>query len=357
MGKKILKIAGVVIGAILLVVIIYLLYVILSYDRIEDRLPLNPQGDAMEKGAEEGREYTIVTQNCGFGAYSPDFTFFMDGGTESWGKSKEEVVSNIDKAAKKLLSYEPDLVLLQEIDTDSTRSYHVDQREQMINLFPGFEHVFSQNFHSAFLMYPLTQPHGVCNSGILTFSKMDITSALRRSLEISTDLKKLVDLDRCYSVSRIPVDNGKELVLYNVHCSAYGGSDKIRNSQITQLTKDMAEEYEKGNYCVCGGDFNHDFTGDSGVLLGSGSMDQFGWAQPFPVNLLPDGIVQCLDYDDEELIATCRNCDVAYGPDCKVVIVDGFLVSENVKVTSLKNIDAEFAYSDHNPVVMKFILE
>ena len=35
-----------------------------------------------------------------------------------------------------------------------------------------------------------------------------ITSALRRSLPIETGFTKLLDLDRCYSVSRIPVDGG-----------------------------------------------------------------------------------------------------------------------------------------------------
>ncbi|MBQ1423610.1 MAG: endonuclease/exonuclease/phosphatase family protein, partial [Lachnospiraceae bacterium] len=177
-----------------------------------------------------------------------------------------------------------------------------------------------------------------------------------RSLTISTGFSKFLDLDRCYSVSRIPVKDGKELVLYNIHSSAYGGSDEIRTAQITQLTEDMLAEYKKGNYCVCGGDFNHDFTGDSAIVLGGSGTGEFGWAQPFPAELLPEGISRCIDYDDESLVATCRNCDVPYGPDCKVFVVDGFLVSDNVSVLELHNVDTGFAYSDHQPVVMRFQL-
>ena len=159
-------------------------------------------------------------------------------------------------------------------------------------------------------------------------------------------------------MSRIPVENGKELVLYKIHASAYGGSAVIRTAQMTQLLTDMQEEYEAGNYCVCGGDFNHDFTGDSTQVLNSGvEHTDFGWAQPFPEELIPEGISRCIDYDDPELIATCRNCDVGYGPDCQVFVVDGFLVSANVRTTELHNIDTGFVYSDHCPVVMKFILE
>ena len=121
-------------------------------------------------------------------------------------------------------------------------------------------------------------------------------------------------------------------------------------------TLEVSAEYQKGNYCVCGGDFNHDFTGDSTLVLGGGSMTGFGWAQPFPQELLPEGIHRCIDYDDENLIPTCRNCDVPYGPDCQVFVVDGFLVSDNVEVEELHNVDTGFAYSDHHPVVMTFKL-
>ena len=357
MLKRTLKPLGIVLAAFLAAALIYFLYVILSYSRIPDRQPLQPLGNAAAEVAETGRSYTVVTQNCGFGAYSPDFTFFMDGGTQSWAESRESVEANLTMAAEELLSLAPDFVLLQEIDTDSTRSYHTDQRELMIPHFPDFARVFAVNYHSAFLMYPLTQPHGASNSGLLTFSRAAVSSALRRSLEISESFSRFLDLDRCYSVSRIPVDNGRELVLYNVHTSAYGGSDEIRTSQITQLAQDMYEEYQKGNYCVCGGDFNHDFTGDSTLVLGGAEMGEFGWAQPFPAELLPEGISRCTDYGDPELIPTCRNCDVPYGPDCQTFVVDGFLVSDNVRVLEVHNLDTGFAYSDHNPVMLRFQLD
>lgn len=357
-GKKALKIILIVLGALIAMVLIYLAYVIFSYDRIEDKQALDTKGTAAEESAHIGTDYTIVTQNLGFGAYTPDFTFFMDGGTQSWANSKDSVINCIDSAITEVTSFYPDFILFQEIDTDSTRSYHVNEETLLFDALSGdgYNEVFAVNYHSAFLFYPFTQPHGASNSGIATFSKISITSAIRRQLEISTGFSKFLDLDRCYSVSRIPVDNGKELVLYNVHLSAYGGSDAIRTSQMSMLFNDMKAEYEKGNYCVCGGDFNHDFTGDSTQTLNGGSDEEFGWAMPFPEDLLPDCIMRCIDYEGGELIATTRNCDIPYGEDSFTVILDGFLVTENVKVHSVKNIDTGFTYSDHNPVVMQFEL-
>ena len=46
---------------------------------------------------------------------------------------------------------------------------------------------------------------------------------------------KLVDLDRCYSVSRVPLENGRELVLYNFHLSAYTSDGTIAEEQLEML--------------------------------------------------------------------------------------------------------------------------
>lgn len=71
-------------------------------------------------------------------------------------------------------------------------------------------------------------------------------------------------------------------MLFNVHLSAYGGSDEIRAAQMNMLFGDMLAEYQKGNYVVCGGDFNHDFTGNSTQVLNGGEMTDFGWAAALP---------------------------------------------------------------------------
>jgi endonuclease/exonuclease/phosphatase family metal-dependent hydrolase len=346
-----------ILGVILLVVIGYLLYVFISYDRIPDRQDLEVQGEAPIEQAEVGKTYRIVTQNIGFGAYTADYTFFMDGGTESRAKSKESVIDTVGAAAAQVFRENPDFVFFQEVDTDSTRSYHVNEEDLLNAVFTDYQRVGAVNYHSAYLMYPILEPHGSSNSELLTYTSITATSSLRRSLPISTSVSKFLDLDRCYSVTRIPVENGKELVLYNVHLSAYGNSDEIRTAQMTMLFEDMQAEYEKGNYCVCGGDFNHDFTGDSTQVLNGGANTDYGWAQPFPEELLPDGILRCDNYTAGVELPTCRNCDVPYEEGNFTIIVDGFLVSANVTVERLENVQTGFVYSDHNPVVMEFVLQ
>lgn len=358
--KSIKTVLKALIGSILAIVIIvagYLGYVLLSYSRIEDKQQIKPSATGLDSAVSTEKTYTAYIQNLGFGAYTQDFTFFMDGGTDSWAESEESVIDCINKGADTAEKYNPDFILFQEVDFDSTRSYHVNQREMLENHFSSYSSAFAVNYDSAFLMYPLTQPHGASKAGILTLSRYNISSALRRSLPISESVNKFLDLDRCYSVSRVPVDNGKELVIYNVHLSAYGGSDEIRTAQMTMLFEDIKSEYDKGNYCICGGDFNHDFTGDSTQKLNKGQTMNFGWAQPFPTELLPECIIRCDAYSTEKLIPTCRNCDIPYKEGNDTFIVDGFLVTDNIEVTRLENIQTNFEYSDHNPVFIEFSLK
>ena len=282
----------------------------------------------------------------------------MDGGTGSWGNSEDSVKKCITGAAETAKGRNADFVFYQEVDTDSTRSYHINQVEQIKNSLAGYNSVYSQNYHSAFLMYPFTQPHGASNSGILTLSKSKINSAIRRSLPIATDFSKIIDLDRCYSVSRLSTNNGKELVAYNVHASAYINDPKILDRQFKMLFDDMAKEYKKGNYVICGGDFNHDFTCDSVKKLNPDNPEGYSWTSPFPDEMLPEGIVKNTDYSDGKTTATARNADIPYDKEKSfTVILDGFLTSDNITVSFLQNIDTGFIYSDHNPVVMKFKLK
>jgi len=166
-----------------------------------------------------------------------------------------------------------------------------------------------------------------------------------------------LDLDRCYSVSRIPTENGKELVLYNVHLSAYGGSDEIRTAQMTMLFNDMKAEYEKGNYCVCGGDFNHDLR-----ALEDSEGEFENWAYPFPRSQMPEGTRFAMDDLSKEaidaLVDSCRDPREAYNVEStKTYMLDGFIVSNNIKVINYEVVDSGFAYSDHQPVMMQFKLK
>ncbi len=354
MLKKVLKAIAILLAVVLIVAIGYVAYVFISFHRLPD---MDAEVDMAGEAVRTGEEYTIATWNLGFGAYSDDYGFFMDGGTESWAFSKDAVHQNLGHAAEVLDGLDPDLMILQELDIDATRSYHVDQAELMCQAFPEYQAYFAQNYDSPFLFYPFNQPHGASKSGILTLTRPGFDRTARRSFPIEKGLSKLLDLDRCYSKVWIPVEGGKYLVLYNQHLSAYTSDGTIAQEQLELLCADMLAEYEGGNYVVCGGDFNKDLPGNSAEIFGVPG-DDYTWNQPIPEGTIPEGLTLVDSLEPEDPIPSNRIADGPYVPGVTFVsTVDGFVVSDNVRVESCRVIDDGFKCSDHNPVLMAFVLE
>ena len=110
----------------------YVLYLQLTYYRIPDNTPVSNQGATPEATTVQvGQTYTASTYNIGFGAYTPDYTFFMDEGimqdgtrtvgTHGRAVSRNSVLYTTNGALNTVSSLNggtaPDFILFQEIDT------------------------------------------------------------------------------------------------------------------------------------------------------------------------------------------------------------------------------------------------
>jgi endonuclease/exonuclease/phosphatase family metal-dependent hydrolase len=154
--------------------------------------------------------------------------------------------------------------------------------------------------------------------------------------------------------SRFPVrGTDRELVLINLHLEAYdSGEGKI--AQTRQLVSLMKEEYAKGNYVIAGGDFNQRFS----------NIDQS--AYPVYDGMWQPGEISAEEFgSDFSLLAdpaapTCRSLDRPLaGADTngfQFYLIDGFIVSRNVRADSVETLDQGFVFTDHNPVRMSFTL-
>ena len=358
--KKVLKISGIIIGVLLLIVLAYVAYLLIDYHREEDNLPLEvtePASGVQAGAVPTGETLSITSWNIGFGAYTDQYSFFMDGGEHSRGFSKEIVEKTVEQISDDLVSFDSDFYFLQEVDTDATRSYHLNEYEMIASRFDEKYKIFAQNYDSSYLFYPILEPHGKSQAGISTMSDYPVNSSVRRSLPIQSGLAKFFDLDRCYSISRLPAADGKELVLINFHLSAYTTDPTVAEAQLAMMYEDMTAEYKAGNYVICGGDFNKDLLGDSSEVFGVSGED-YSWAQPFPYDSVPEGFTVVAPFDEENPVPSCRNADKPWDPETNFQLtIDGFIISDNVRPVSSDVVDLQFACSDHNPVYMDFILE
>lgn len=353
----------------------YAAYLESHYSRIADNKMLKIESPRAEiEGGQPqqvsyGTTYTLTTYNVGFGAYTPDYTFFMDKGVMKDGTPKQGVhgkavsLESVEAATQGSIATiaqaangsAPDFMFFQEIDTDSDRSYHVNQVKAVKDTFSTYESSFASNFHSGFLAYPLHDMHGKVNSGILTLSRVNMINSIRRSYPVTTDFPdKYFDLDRCFQITRYTLPDKHSLVLINSHMSAYDKGGKFRAAQLKLLTDTLVSEYAKGNYVIAGGDWNHALC-DSLELYPSeqGIPD---WVKPLNASDLPQGFT-CVAADNLSEVPTCRGDDIAYEKGVTyTTTVDGFIVSNNVEAQA-HNIDTGFATSDHNPVLLTFKLK
>ena len=304
-----------------------------------------------------GEALTVLSWNEGYGGLGKGSDFFMDGGKNTKSADKAQVQAYLEGIAATIENVDADLVLLQEVDSNSSRTYGIDERT-LLDRGMSCE-TYALNYSCPFVPNPNTlfiNPLGKINSGLFTMSDdLLIESAERISLPCPFSWPlRIANLKRCLLVSYLPIEGSdKQLVLVNLHLEAYDdGEGKI--AQTNQLREFITTEYEKGNYVIAGGDFNQVFPGSLDVypnthpdLWEPGVLDE---------NLLPEGWTLAYDLSTP----TCRLLNQPYDPadtaNTQYYVIDGLILSPNVMLESVDTLDMAFANSDHNPVLINVTL-
>ncbi|MGL9727783.1 endonuclease/exonuclease/phosphatase family protein [Enterococcus sp. DIV0756] len=351
--KKIIKIFLGIVVAIIVVLGGYLIYLFASYDRLPDNQTLNPDNHHNQT-LEINKTYRAMTHNIGYGAYPPSYSFFMDGGKYSRAYDKKTVNENMRGIVETTKELSPTFAFYQEVDQDGDRSQHVDEVAFLRQQLPDYNSLYGQNYDSSYLFYPFTDPIGQAKSGLVTMSQAKITSSKRYSLPIETNFNKFFDLDRAFTVSRIPVKGGKEFIAINTHLSAFTKDRSIQAAQLKKIFDVMESEYKKENYVMVAGDYNHDVLGNSPEVFGT-SKKRETWTHPFPKEELPEGFHLPTGQLAEEKKPSARALNEPYKKgQTYTTLIDGFLISDNINVKAVHIKDMQFKYSDHNPVYLDF---
>ena len=307
------------------------------------------------KGVKKGDSIKVMSWNIGYGALGDNADFFMDGGNHVLTSSKNRVKKNIKSISGEIRKQSPDITMIQEVDEDSRRSYHINQVEKLGKAMDGSEYYYARNYKAAFVPYPIP-PLGKMDSGIMTISRLKVNSAKRVSLPVSfTWPVRTVNLKRCLLISRTKVKGtSKELVYINLHLEAYDkGAGK--KAQTRALNRILKQEAAKGNYVIAAGDFNQTF---NNVDMNEYKVSKGLWK--------PD-IIDISDYDlslnfvMDSTTPTCRSLDKplkgANKSKFQYYVIDGMIYSSNIEMSYCKTVDLGFKNSDHNPVVAEIKLK
>lgn len=295
--------------------------------------------------------FSLLTWNIGYGGLGKESDFFFDGGIGV--RQSEEITQKNETGISNFLVENDsiDFVLLQEVDKDSRRTYHKDQTALFKEKLSHKSALFAVNYNCAFVPQPIGNPYGKCYAGIMSLSNFNNSNNQRVALAADASWPLgLFMLDRCLLKSSYPLQNGKELIIINMHLSAYDDGT-VKQEQMDKLKEIILEEFHKGNYVIVGGDWN-----------------QYPPMYEIPVMKQKDAIAQIkIDENYPEKgwnwgvdvnVPTNRKLESPYNPELSdKIVIDFFLTSPNIEIQSVKGVNLDFEYSDHQPVIMNVSLK
>jgi len=350
--KIVARILGVFVGLFLVSVLSFILFLMVT-----EFSPVSKSKaviDGTGKSKEPSRcEYSLMTWNIGYAGLGKEMDFFYDGGTMT--RPPHWQFLHYFNGIKKVLKAqeEADFILLQEVDVCSKRDWYQDEYTGLSSVMTKQYHGFAQNYECRFVPLPFTDPMGKVKAGLVTFSSIPPYEATIQyyGSDFSWPLR-LVMLKRCYMLFRFRLDNGKDLVIMNLHNSAYDSTGVLREKELHVLDSVINRENELGNYVIAGGDWNSNPRGFNVRTIHQG--DLVTTIEP-PI---PGSYLRGWNFVYDSLNPSNRYTDIPYRKgETKTTIIDFFVVSENVEVKNVTTIPMGFEYSDHEPVVMKIRLK
>ncbi|MBI9067231.1 MAG: hypothetical protein JEZ09_08060 [Salinivirgaceae bacterium] len=294
----------------------------------------------------------FLNWNVGYCGLGSDMDFFYDGGKQT-RTSEERTNENFNKIAKFLKQNDSiDFYLLQEVDQNSKRSYHMNQFSKLGKELPDFHSYFAYNYKVLFVPVPANDPMGKVEGGLATFCKEQPFKVKRHSFPGNYEWPKgLFMLDRCFMVKRFYTSNGKELVIINTHNSAYD-TGNLRKQQMKLIREFLLAEYEKGNYVIIGGDWNQNppKAGEKTSEHKDGHLTRIKIDNEF----MPAGWQWIFSED----IPTNRMLYEPYNKETTITaVIDFYLISPNIISLAHKNVNLNFENSDHHPIFMSVLLK
>ncbi len=170
--------------------------------------------------------------------------------------TEEEVQGNLDGLAERIRRYDPDVVLVQEIDTwRSKRSAYLDQVEGLLRRTGLGWAAYASQWRAD---YVPSDGLGPIDSGNAVLSRWPITSATRHALALKTEsssLERYFYLHRNMLEVHLDVPGVGELVVVDLHAEAFS-SDGTKQKHLEAFADLLDGLTAAGKRVVAGGDLN-----------------------------------------------------------------------------------------------------
>ena len=243
-----------------------------------------------------------------------------------------------------------DMLLLQEVDTFSYRSFRKNQFKIITENLSRHQGFFIKNYDVLFAPLPPFRPMGRVVSGLAFFSKYrPVESWLYSFDEDPSWPTSLFKPDRCFTVTIYILHSGKKLYVIHTHNSAFDDSS-MRNAQVETLYKHMLKAYSGGHYVIAAGDWNINPKGYEERPFLSGDI---AFSITGPDHVGGPGDQWQIVFDPA--YPSNRDVSTPYtNGQTPTTILDFFVCSPNINVQEVKTLYNNFRNADHHPVYLRF---
>ena len=291
---------------------------------------------------------SFMIWNIGYAGLGKDVDFFYDGG-ETVHPPQNKVEHYFNGIQNLINRHDSlDFFLFQEVDTQAARSHGKHLLNGLSKTLDEYPYSYATNYSVNYIPIPLTNPLGHVQSGLASFSRFEPESAVRYSFPVNYNWPNSVFfLDRCFLVQRFPLQADKELVVINTHNSAYDKGE-LKRKEMGYLKQFLLKEYHSGNYVVVGGDWNQYPPGFNPEKFVDDIPDHMSLIN-IKEDYLPDW-----QWVYDPSVPTNRSLQAPYDKDTTFKSsIDFYLLSPNLQLKQVEAINLNFAYSDHQPVVLR----
>ena len=215
----------------------------------------------------EENEYAKIIQNSDVFLENKDSVFsiatynigYLSGMTNNRPipKPKELFDANLQKVKKEIKNVSPDIIAFQEIDYDASRSYYINQEEEIAKLGYNFtaRTINWDEHYLPFPYWPISLHFGKVVSGQSILSKFPLANQERIILsrvEDSPFYRDAFYLERLAQIVKANI-SGKEIVIINIHLEAF---DKATRAKQFKELEAIFNRYKDHYPTILLGDFN-----------------------------------------------------------------------------------------------------
>lgn len=345
---KLLKIVGwILVTLIGLFVLFLLFFTLVDYKPPENEIIY---ASSTPDTIDPEKNLSLFLWNIGYCGLGKDMDFFYDGGSQV-RTSFDNTINNFTSIKQVLKNHDTiPLILLQEVDVRSKRSYNINEADSFDQLLKHHSVFFAANYLVKFVPVPPNSPMGHVKSGLLTLSRFNPSLSVRYNFPGDYSWPtNLFMLDRCFLINRYPLKNGKELLIINSHNSAFDNGS-LKEQEMNYLREFLMKEFELGNYIVVGADWNQNPPGFSPHSFSEEHTYERFQLNSIKESYLPDG----WKWIFHSPLPSNRNLKQPYDPSISTLtILDFYLLSPNLNALKIKTLNLSFEHSDHHPVLLE----